>query len=145
MFYPHLRWIRFVELADMTREEFADRLSSSAFALYTDDIAGFGTLPLEAMACGTHVVGWASFGGKEYMNESNGFWTNNGDIFQTAELLGVAVDKWLNGELDSPTVQEAYEETLSHYTLDGEKSQFLNVINEYKKERINELEGIKTK
>jgi len=145
MFYPHLRWIRFVELADMTREEFADRVSSSAFALYTDDIAGFGTLPLEAMACGTHVVGWASFGGKEYMNENNGFWTNNGDIFQTAELLGVAVDKWLNGELDNPNVQEAYEETLSHYTLEGEKSQFLNVINEYKKERINELEGIKTK
>jgi hypothetical protein len=29
--------------------------------------------------------------------------------------------------------------------LEGEKSQFLNVINEYKKERINELEGIKTK
>jgi glycosyltransferase involved in cell wall biosynthesis len=145
MFYPHLRWIRFVELADMSREEFADRLSSSAFALYTDDIAGFGTLPLEAMACGTHVVGWASFGGKEYMNENNGFWTNNGDIFQTAELLGVAIDKWLNGELDNSVVQETYEETLSHYTVEGERSQFLNVINEYKKERINELEGIKTK
>ena len=145
MFYPHLRWIRFVELANMSREEFAERLSSSAFALYTDDIAGFGTLPLEAMACGTHVVGWASFGGKEYMNENNGFWTNNGDIFQTAELLGVAIDKWLNGELDTPLVQKAYEETLSHYTTEGEKSQFLNVINEYKKERINELEGIKTK
>jgi glycosyltransferase involved in cell wall biosynthesis len=145
MFYPHLRWVRFVELANMSREEFAERLSSSAFALYTDDIAGFGTLPLEAMACGTHVVGWASFGGKEYMDENNGFWTNNGDIFQTAEVLGVAIDKWLNGELDNPTVQEAYEETLSHYTVEGERSQFLNIINEYKKERINELEGIKTK
>lgn len=145
MFYPHLRWVRFVELANMSREEFAERLSSSAFALYTDDIAGFGTLPLEAMACGTHVVGWASFGGKEYMNENNGFWTNNGDIFQTAEVLGVAMDKWLNGELDNPTVQETYEETLSHYTVEGERSQFLNIINEYKKERINELEGIKTK
>jgi glycosyltransferase involved in cell wall biosynthesis len=145
MFYPHLRWVRFVELANMSREEFAERLSSSAFALYTDDIAGFGTLPLEAMACGTHVVGWASFGGKEYMNENNGFWTNNGDIFQTAEVLGVAIDKWLNGELDNPTVQETYEETLSHYTVDGERSQFLNIINEYKKERINELEGIKAK
>lgn len=145
MFYPHLRWVRFVELANMSREEFAERLSSSAFALYTDDIAGFGTLPLEAMACGTHVVGWASFGGKEYMNENNGFWTNNGDIFQTAEVLGVAMDKWLNGELDNSTVQENYEQTLSHYTIDGERSQFLNIINEYKKERINELEGIKTK
>jgi glycosyltransferase involved in cell wall biosynthesis len=145
MFYPHLRWVRFVELANMSREEFAERLSSSAFALYTDDIAGFGTLPLEAMACGTHVVGWASFGGKEYMNENNGFWTNNGDIFQTAEILGVAIDKWLNGELDNSTVQESYEETLSHYTVEGERSQFLNIINEYKKERINELEGIKAK
>jgi glycosyltransferase involved in cell wall biosynthesis len=145
MFYPHLRWVRFVELANMSREEFADRLSTSAFALYTDDIAGFGTLPLEAMACGTHVVGWASFGGKEYMNENNGFWTNNGDIFQTAEILGVAIDKWLNGELDNPEIQKSYEETLSHYTIDGERSQFLNIINEYKKERINELEGIKTK
>ena len=145
MFYPHLRWVRFVELANMSREEFAERLSSSAFALYTDDIAGFGTLPLEAMACGTHVVGWASFGGKEYMTENNGFWTNNGDIFQTAEVLGVAMDKWLNGELDNSTVQETYEETLSHYTVEGERSQFLNIINEYKKERINELEGIKTK
>jgi glycosyltransferase involved in cell wall biosynthesis len=145
MFYPHLRWVRFVELANMSREEFAERLSSSAFALYTDDIAGFGTLPLEAMACGTHVVGWASFGGKEYMSENNGFWTNNGDIFQTAEVLGVAMDKWLNGELDNSTVQETYEETLSHYTVEGERSQFLNIINEYKKERINELEGIKTK
>lgn len=145
MFYPHLRWIRFVELANMSREEFAERLSTSAFALYTDDIAGFGTLPLEAMAVGTHVVGWASFGGKEYMNENNGFWTNNGDIFQTAEVLGVAIDKWLNGELDNPLIQEEYEKTLSNYTLEGEKKQFLNIINEYKNERINELEGIKTK
>ena len=145
MFYPHLRWIRFVELANLSREDFADRLASSAFCLYTDDIAGFGTLPLEAMACGTHTVGWASFGGKEYMNENNGFWTNNGDIFQTAEILGVAIDKWLNGELDSQPILDTYEETLSKYTLEGEKSQFLNIINEYKTERINELEGIKTK
>ena len=144
-FYPHLRWVRFVELANMSKEVFAERLSSCAFALYTDDIAGFGTLPLEAMACGTHVVGWASFGGKEYMNENNGFWTNNGEIFQTAEVLGVAVDKWLNGELDRPEVQDTYEQTLTKYTVAGETEQFLNIINEYKNERIHELEGIKTK
>lgn len=144
-FYPHLRWVRFIELANMSREEFAERLSSCAFSLYTDDIAGFGTLPLESMACGTHVVGWASFGGKEYMSEKNGFWTNNGEIFQTAEILGLAIDKWLNGELDTPTIQEDYEKTLSKYTVEGEKEQILNIINEYKKERIHELEGIKTK
>jgi len=144
-FYPHLKWVRFVELSNMDKEQFAERLSSCAFLLYTDDIAGFGTLPLEAMACGTHVVGWAPFGGKEYINSDNGFWATNGDIFQTAELLGVAIDKWLAGELDIPAVQESYEKTLAPYTEETEKEQMLNIINQYKNERINELEGIKTK
>lgn len=144
-FYPHLRWVRFIELANMKREEFAERLASCAFCLYTDDIAGFGTMPLEAMACGTHVVGWASFGGKEYMNENNGFWTNNGEIFQTAEILGIAIDKWLHGEMDIDSIQESYEKTLANYTIEGEKEQFINIINTYKKERIHELESIKNK
>lgn len=144
-YYPHLKWVRFVELGGMDREQFAERLSSCAFVLYTDDIAGFGTLPLEAMACGTHVVGWASFGGKEYMNSDNGFWTTNGDIFQTAEILGIAIDKWLAGELDIPEIQESYEKTLEPYTATKEVEGILNIINEYKNERINELEGIKTK
>lgn len=144
-FYPHLKWIRFTELANMDREQFSERLSSCAFLLYTDDIAGFGTLPLEAMACGTHVVGWTPFGGKEYINAENGFWTSNGEIFQTAEILGVAIDKWLLGELDNPEIQASYEKTLAPYTEQNERDGIINIINQYKNERINELEGIKTK
>jgi glycosyltransferase involved in cell wall biosynthesis len=142
-FYPHLRWVRFIQLTGLSKKEFAERLASCAFVLYTDDIAGFGTLPLESMACGTHVVGWNSYGGKEYVSAENGFWTVNGDIFQTAEVLGVAIDKWLNGEMDVEEIQENYERTLEKYTEEGEKEKFLNIINEYKNERINELEGLK--
>lgn len=142
-FYPHLKWIRFQELGGMDREQFAERLASCAFYLYTDDIAGFGTAPLEAMACGTHTIGWASFGGKEYMSNENGFWCNNGDIFQTAEVLGIAIDKWLAGEMDSSEIQEKYEETLSRYTAEGEKENIINLLNEYKDERIKELESLK--
>lgn len=144
-FYPHLKWIRFVELGGMDKEQFAERLSSCAFLLYTDDIAGFGTLPLEAMASGTHVVGWAPFGGKEYINTDNGFWSRNGEIFETAELLGLAIDKWLSGEMDVPEIQASYEKTLDPYTEESEKAGIINIINQYKNERINELEGIKTK
>lgn len=144
-FYPHLRWVRFIELNGLNREEFAKRLSNCAFVLYTDDIAGFGTLPLEAMATGTHVVGWNAYGGKEYVTKDNGFWTVNGDIFNTAELLGVAIDKWLNNEMDVPEIQETYEKTLEPYTLEKESDKFLNIINEYKNERIHELEGLKKK
>ena len=142
-FYPHLRWVRFIQLRGLSRKEFAERLASCAFVLYTDDIAGFGTLPLESMACGTHVVGWNAYGGKEYVTPDNGFWTINGDIFQTAEILGIAIEKWLNGEMDVEEIQESYEKTLERYTEENEKEKFLNIINEYKNERINELEGIK--
>ncbi len=142
-FYPHLRWVRFVQLSGLSKKEFAERLASCAFVLYTDDIAGFGTLPLESMASGTHVVGWNSYGGKEYVTSENGFWTVNGEIFQTAEILGIAIDKWLNGEMDVEEIQQTYERTLERYTEEGEKVNFLNIINDYKNERINELEGIK--
>lgn len=142
-FYPHLKWIRFQELEGLDRNHFGEMLASCAFYLYTDDIAGFGTAPLEAMACGTHTVGWAAFGGKEYMNDQNGFWCNNGDIFQTAEVLGIAIDKWLNGEMDNENIQAKYEETLSKYTVEGEKENIINLLNEYKDERIKELESIK--
>ena len=142
-FYPHLRWVRFIQLSGLSRKDFAERVASCAFVLYTDDVAGFGTLPLEAMASGTHVVGWNSYGGKEYVAPDNGFWTVNGDILQTAEMLGVAIDKWLNGEMDTNEIQESYEKTLERYTENGEKETLLNIINQYKNERINELEGLK--
>jgi glycosyltransferase involved in cell wall biosynthesis len=142
-FYPNFRWIRFDELKGLSKEEFAERLASSSICLYTDEIAGFGTMPLEAMACGTHVVGWTPLGGKEYMTSDNGFWAANGDIFQLAELLGIAVEKMITGQLDSEEVQKQYEITLSKYTSETEKNSLLKNFNEYKHERIEELQKLK--
>lgn len=141
--YPHFRWVKFIELSNLSREEFADRIKSCAFVLYADDVAGFGTLPLEAMACGTHVIGWAAFGSKEYVQKNNGFWCNNGDVFQMAEMIGVALDKWLSGEMDLENTQETYEETLKRYTVEGEKNRIVAIIEEYKKERTHEFERAK--
>ena len=148
MFYaanPHMRWWRFMELSGMSREEFAERLRDCAFVLYTDDVAGFGTLPLEAMACGTHVVGYAAPGGKEYTHGQNGFWANNGNVFELSELLGIAVDKWVSGEMDVDDIQKDYEATLREYTVEGEAERTLEIIEEYKKERIDELKGAQKK
>lgn len=141
-FFPQYKWLRFDELKGLEKEEFAERLAESAFVLYTDEIAGFGTLPLEAMACGTHVVGWTPLGGKEYMNKDNGFWAVNGDIFQLAELLGTAVDKYLTGMLDSELVAESYERTLSPYTPEREEQTILTIYKQYVDERITELKQL---
>lgn len=143
--HPHYKWFRFTELRDMNREEFAERLRNSALAMYLDDIAGFGTFPLEAMASNTHVIGWANPGGAEFMNENNGFWSENGSIFQMVELLAIAVEKWVNGELDNPEVLESYEKTLSNYTMENETEGILNIFNDYKNERINEINQFREK
>jgi hypothetical protein len=142
-FYKHLSWIRFSELKGLSKEDYAERIGEAALCLYTDEIAGFGTMPLEAMAMGTHVAGWTPLGGKEYMKQNNGFWAQNGDIFQLAELLGVAIEKWLLGKLDEPIVMEEYEQTLSQYTEDKEKTDFINIINTYTNQRIEEFNAIK--
>tara|TARA_Y100000389_G_C17462440_1_gene522850 strand:- start:881 stop:2089 length:1209 start_codon:yes stop_codon:yes gene_type:complete len=142
-FYPHYRWVRFAPLQGLSKEEFANQLRTSALALYTDEVAGFGTLPLEAMACGTHVVGWTPFGSKEYVNENNGFWAVNGDVFQLAELIGMALDRYFAGALDAKEVSEEYEKTLSEYTQNKEVESVLNIYKEIKNERIEELKNIK--
>src|ERR1035437_1741409 len=131
------------ELKGLSKEDYAERIGEAALCLYTDEIAGFGTMPLEAMAMGTHVAGWTPLGGKEYMKQNNGFWAQNGDIFQLAELLGVAIEKWLLGKLDEPIVMEEYEQTLSQYTEDKEKTDFINIINTYTNQRIEEFNAIK--
>ncbi len=142
-FYPHYRWVRFVPLQGLSKEEFAKQLKSSSIAVYSDEIAGFGTLPLEAMACGTHVVGWTPFGSKEYINQENGFWAVNGDVFQLAELIGYALDRYFSGTLDKPEIQQKYETTLSDYTKEKEVESVLNIYNTLTNERIEELKNIK--
>ena len=142
--FPHLKWVRAVDLSSGNRKDYANKLASCSVVLVTDDIAGFGTLPLEAMACGTHVVGWTNFGGKEYITKDNGFWTNPGDIFQTAEMLGLAVEKVISGDLDdSEKINEIYQNTLSKYTPEQEQEQILEIFKTYKNERIQELNGLK--
>lgn len=142
-FYPQFKSVRFDELNGLSKAQFAERLGTSTLCLYTDEIAGFGTMPLEAMSVGTHVVGWMPPGGKEYMTPDNGFWAPNGDVFQLAELLGKAVEKMIAGQLDSSELEKQYEMTLAKYTPEIEKNLVVKTFNEVRAERIQELQKLK--
>ncbi len=142
-FYPQFKSVRFDELNGLSKTQFAQRLGTSTLCLYTDEIAGFGTMPLEAMAVGTHVVGWMPPGGKEYMTPDNGFWAPNGDVFPLAELLGKAVEKMLAGQLDSPELEKHYEMTLAMYTAEAERNMVTKAFDEIHAERIQELQKLR--
>ncbi len=131
-------------MRDLSKQEFSDRIAESAFVLYTDEIAGFGTMPLEAMACGTHVIGWTPLGSEEYINhEQSGYWAVNGNVFHLVEMIALALDQYFASVLDRKEIQDRYETILERYTKDKEKESILQIYNEYKNERIAELHLIK--
>ncbi len=143
--YPHYKWIKFVELSGLSRQDFSDRLKECSLYLYTDSIAGFGTVVNEIRATAGHIVGYVPFGSRQLINDSNGFWSPNEDVFQLSEILGIAVDKLLNGELDRKEMQESYEKDLLNYTEEQETESVIKIYNEYINERIDELTNLQTK
>jgi hypothetical protein len=126
-----LRNVQFVELKGMSKQQFANELADCAFCLYTDEIAGFGTLPLEAMACNTHVVGFSNIGNKEYVRESNGFWCQNGDYHTLTDNIIEELNRFLDGyEYDGLCLHEI--NTSSHYNEPQEKERILSIFETFK-------------
>jgi len=123
--YPQYSHYEFEELKGLSREQFAEKLGEARFALYNDEIAGLPTLPLESMACHTHVVGWRTYGGSEYMTENNGFWVENGDIIALGKEIGRAVDLYEKGQLNSEKLAKNYEMTLAPFSEDNEKREVI--------------------
>ena len=48
--YPIYKWLTFKELRGLSKAQFADELSKSCLAIWVDDVAGFGTFPLESIS-----------------------------------------------------------------------------------------------
>ena len=85
--YPHYKFITFRDMSGMSRETFATELKDSFLGVWVDDLAGFGTFPIECMKTNTPVVGkiprmvpeWMGYtdeNGNTQLNE-NGVWTSN--------------------------------------------------------------------
>jgi glycosyltransferase involved in cell wall biosynthesis len=126
-----LRNTQFVELKGMSKQQFASELADCAFCLYTDEIAGFGTLPLEAMACNTHVVGFSNIGNKEYVRENNGFWFQNGDYHTLTDNIINELNRFLDGyEYDGLCLHEI--NTSSEYNEEQEKERILEIFETFK-------------
>jgi hypothetical protein len=126
-----LRNVQFVELKGMSKQQFANELADCAFCLYTDEIAGFGTLPLEAMASSTHVVGFSNIGNKEYVRNNNGFWCQNGDYHTLTDNIIDELNRFLDGyEYDDLCLHEI--STSSHYNEPQEKERILEIFQTFK-------------
>lgn len=76
-----------VRIGGQTEREAANLMRSSRIFLSFSEREGFGLPPLEAMACGCHVIGFTGFAGNEYFRPPYATPIEDGDIASYAREL----------------------------------------------------------
>ena len=132
--YPIYKFLSFKELRGLTREQFAVELGKSCLAVWIDDIAGFGTFPLEAIECGTPVIGkmpnlipeWMELKDEEgnISIRNNGVWTNT--TLNIPELIATFMKVWFEDSVPTDLLN-GIKESQGQYTREKQKEILTNV------------------
>ena len=79
--------IAWVEINGLSQDQVAAHLRAAHIYVSTSEAEGLGLPPLEAMAAGCLVVGFAGGGGLDYATADNGVWVPDEDPWALAEAL----------------------------------------------------------
>jgi Glycosyl transferases group 1 len=109
-----------VPIDKLSHREVGQLLSESAVFLNTAFPEGLARPPLEAMACGCLVVGFAGRGPLEYMrHEENCLIADDMDVLTAADHLATAIDRFRKG--GAAEMQAAARCTAAAYSLEREE------------------------
>ncbi|WP_027184126.1 glycosyltransferase [Desulfovibrio inopinatus] len=141
--------IHFIPIADMDKSGVARVLQSAHIFLATGFPEGCPLPPLEAMACGCIPVGFAGFGGFDYMRQAipdapgafdpwwnlpsldwggNSFIAADNDVLGAACLLDRAVELLHSNKLFWETIVEHAQATAQAYDMDAHRHNAVAVI-----------------
>jgi hypothetical protein len=134
--YPHLRWITFKDMVQMTYEEFSEGLKDCMVSLWADDESTFGTFPLESMKSGVPIIGKIPSTEPDWLNE-NGMWTY--DENKLVDILGTFVLAWLDGVELTDEVKQKMKDTLLPYDTEITKNNILSIFNSFTNKRVETL------
>jgi glycosyltransferase involved in cell wall biosynthesis len=140
--YPHLRWITFRDMVQMSYDEFSTSLKECMVSVWIDDDSTFGTFPLESMKCGVPVVGKIPKTEPDWLTE-NGMWTY--DENKLVELLGTYILAWIDGIELTDEVKDKMKDTLLPYDGEITKNNILSIFQSLKNKRVESIESALTK
>jgi hypothetical protein len=122
--FPQYRWFTFRDLRGLSEKDFAKSLKECFLSVWIDDKSGFGTFPLESMACGVPTIGKIPDLQPEWMTEDNGIWIT--DVTLMADFVADFIQNWLEDNI-KPELANHMKETVEKYQ---NKQEFeTNVIN----------------
>jgi hypothetical protein len=147
--YPIYKWLTFKELRGLSKAQFADELSKSCLAIWVDDVAGFGTFPLEAIECNTPVIAKIPNMVPEWMEEIdsdgqallkyNGLWTNT--TLNIPELISTYMKVWLEDSVPQE-LMDGMDEVKGVYSEENQKVKIEEVYGSLVQNRIGEFKNI---
>jgi hypothetical protein len=147
--YPMYKWLSFKELRGLSRQNFATELSKCCLAVWVDDVAGFGTFPIEAIECNTPVIGKIPNSTPEWMESTdeegnatlkyNGIWTNS--IANIPDLIATYMKVWLEDSVPQELF-DGMNETKGLYSEDKQVSKIESVYDSLVQNRIDEFKNI---
>jgi glycosyltransferase involved in cell wall biosynthesis len=115
--FRHLADVPFVSINNVSHKESARILAESAVFLTQSFPEGLSRKGLEAMACGSIVVGFAGGGSLEYMHHlRNCYLAPDADVLTCAEYLGAAVEQvkaGTHGGLRHQAIETAHSYSLA--------------------------------
>lgn len=144
--YPIYKWLTFKEFRGVPKKQLADQLKDCCLAIWVDDTSGFGTFPLEAIECGTPVIGKMPNMIPEWMEmkdekgnptiKNNGIWTNT--TLNIPELIATFMKYWLEDVIPVEMLNEM-KETAGQYTPEKQKEILHNTYGFLIEERLHEF------
>lgn len=150
--YPMYRWIAFRDLRGLSREEFSNALQEGAITVWVDDNTNFGYVPLEAMKCGSIVIGkvpeiapeWMITDKEDGINLSNaGIWVDN--MATLPSVLASVIRTWTMDEIPTD-IQKSADELVSEFNdknqLNDIKNVIIKLINDRKNSFLTTLESL---
>lgn len=145
---PLYRFISFRELRGLSREEFAKSLQESFLTIWVDEISGFGTAPIEAMKCGSIVIGklpnllpeWIQKkDGENIELNNNGIWCSS-DL-DIADLTSTITKLFLEDSLPED-IYKSMEETANYFNKKLSLDELKFAIEKLNNDRISEFEMV---
>lgn len=111
--FPQYRWFTFRDLRGLSEKEFANSIRDCFVTVWMDEQSGFGTFPLESMACGVPVIGKVPYSQPEWMNENNGVWITDPNLM--CDFIADFIQNWLEDNI-KPELYENMKKTIENYT-----------------------------
>jgi glycosyltransferase involved in cell wall biosynthesis len=110
----------------MAEKEFAETLKECFLSVWVDEDSGFGTFPLESMACGVPVIGKVPNLQPDWMTENNGIWVTDKTLM--SDYVADFIQNWLEDNIKT----EIYDEGIKTSDKFKNKSLFeQNVVSNF--------------